>query len=308
LNAIAEPTASTPAAPRTYLREPHPSFPGSVGSEALKLARQGMLWAMLGLALFFFAMLTAALLQAGNVKDQLDQHPGAFLFNLYDIYTAIFDAGSGIFLLIVSARLVGMEYSAGTIRVLLARGAGRLRLLLAKLIALGLLGLVLLAGFLVLVSAAIYGVVVAWEGSFSKISSLPGTAWTDLGIVLLVMLTSMGVCILIGTAAATLGRSLAFGIGAALAFFPIDNFGTALLHALNLLTGWHFWLDITAYLLGPNLNALPVLMEKDHVAHAAFATPLVTVDATHAWLVIGAWSLGLIALTVGLTWRRDVLQ
>jgi ABC-type transport system involved in multi-copper enzyme maturation permease subunit len=308
LNAIAKPAATTPATPRTALREPHPSFLGSVGSEALKLARQGMVWAMLGLAVLFFATLTAALLQAGHIRDELDQAPAAFLFNLYDVYTTIFDTGSGIFLLIVSARLVGMEYSAGTIRVLLARGAGRLRLLLAKLTTLGLVGLGLLAGFLALVSVAIYGVVVAWEGSFSKISSLPGTAWTDLGIILLIMLTSMGVCILIGTAAATLGRSLAFGIGAALAFFPIDNFGTALLRILNALTGWHIWLDATAYLLGPNLNALPVLMEKDHQAHAAFATPLVPVDATHAWLVIAAWSVGLAALAVGLTVRRDVLQ
>jgi ABC-2 type transport system permease protein len=306
LNAIAK--ASTPAVPRAALRAPRPSFPGSVGSEGLKLARQGMLWAMLGLALLFFAMLTAALLQAGNVKATLEHDAATFLFNLYDVYGTIFDTGSGIFLLIVTARLVGMEYSGGTIRVLLARGAGRLRLLLAKLTALGLLGALLLAGFLALVSAAIYGVVVAWEGSFSRITSLPGIAWTDLCIVVLIMLTSMAVCILIGTAAATLGRSLAFGIGAALAFFPIDNFGTALLRVLNLLTGWHFWLDASAYLLGPNLNALPVLMEKDHTAHAAFATPLVAVDATHAWLVIAAWSLGLIALTVGLTWRRDVLQ
>jgi ABC-type transport system involved in multi-copper enzyme maturation permease subunit len=308
LNAIAKPTASTPAAPRTALREPRPSFPGSIGSEALKLARQGMVWAMLGLAVFFFAMLTAALLQAGNVRTTLEQHPAVFLFNMYDVYTTIFDTGSGIFLLIVTARLVGMEYSAGTIRVLLARGAGRLRLLLAKMTTVGLLGVVLLAGFLLLVSAAVYGVVVGWEGGFGKISSLPGTAWSDLGLIVLIVLTSMGVCILIGTAAATLGRSLAFGIGAALAFFPIDNFGTAILRVLNLLTGWHFWLDASAYLLGPNLNALPVLMEKDHVAHAAFATPLVTVDATHAWLVVGVWSLGLLALSVGLTWRRDVLQ
>lgn len=308
MNAIAKPAASSPAAPRAALRAPRPSFLGSIGSEALKLRRQAMVWAMLGLALFFFAMLTAALLQAGNVRSVLEHSPNAFLFNFYDIYTSIFDAGSGIFLLIVTARLVGMEYSSGTIRVLLSRGAGRLRLLLAKLTTLGLLGLALLAGFLVLVSAAIYGTVVAWEGSFSKITSLPGVAWHDLGIVLLIMLTSMGVCILVGAAAATLGRSLAFGVGAALAVFPIDNFGTLLLYVLNALTHWHFWLDASAYLLGPNLNALPVLMEKDHVAHAAFSTPLVPVDATHAWLVIAAWSAGLIALSVLLTLRRDVLQ
>jgi ABC-2 type transport system permease protein len=308
LNAIAKPAASSPAAPGTALRAPRPSFLGSVGSEALKLRRQAMVWAMLGLALFFFTMLTAALTQAGNLRDVLERSPSAFLFNLYDAYTAVFDAGSGIFLLIVTARLVGMEYSAGTIRVLLARGAGRLRLLLAKLTALGLLGLALLAGFLVLVSSAIFVTVVAWEGSFSKIASLPGVAWHDLGIVLLVMLTSMVVCVLIGTAAATLGRSLAFGVGAALAVFPIDNFGTALLGVLNGVTGWHVWLDASTYLLGPNLNALPVLMEKDHTAHAAFVTPLLPVDVTHAWLVVAAWSVGLVALSVVLTWRRDVLQ
>ena len=308
MNAIAKPTASTPAAPRTALREPRPSFRGSVGSEALKLLRQGMVWSMLGVACFFFAMLTAALLQAGNFRGILEHSPSTFVFNLFDIYTAMFNAGSGIFLLIVTARLVGMEYSAGTIRVLLARGAGRLRLLLAKLTAMAVLGLVLLAGFAALVSAAVYVTVVTWERGFGKITSLPGVAWHDLGVVVLVMLTSMGACILVGTAAATIGRSVAFGVGAALALFPIDNIGTALLRVLNILTGWHFWLDVSAYLLGPNLNALPVLMQKDHVAHAAFATPLVTIDATHAWLVIGTWTLGLLALTVGLTWRRDVLQ
>jgi ABC-2 type transport system permease protein len=308
LNAIAETTSTTPAAPRTALREPRPSFPGSVGSEVLKLSRQAMVWAMLGLALVFFALIALSLPQAGGLRRQLEQHPAAFLFTLYDVYLTIFDTGSGIFLLIVAARLVGMEYSGGTIRVLLARGAGRLRLLLAKLTALALLGLALLAGFLLLVSAALYLTVVGWEGSFSRISSLPGTAWTDLGILVLIALTSMGVCILLGTTAAVLGRSVAFGIGAALALFPIDNFGTFILPLLNALTRWQLWLDISAYLLGPNLNALPVLMQKDHVAHAAFATPLVRVDATHAWLVVGAWALAFAAVSVGLTRRRDVLQ
>ncbi|HEY4025848.1 MAG TPA: ABC transporter permease [Candidatus Dormibacteraeota bacterium] len=308
MNAIAEPTATPSAAPRTALREPRPAFLGSVGSELLKLARQGMVWAMLAVAVLFFAVLTAALLQADNLRTQLHQHPDAFLFTLYDVYLPIFDAGSGILLLIVSARLVGMEYTSGTIRVLLARGAGRLRLLMAKLTALATLGLVLLAGFLLVTAAAVYAVVVAWEGSFTKISSVTGAAWTDLGIMALIALASMGVCILLGATAAVLGRSLAFGIGAALALFPIDNIGPTLLTLLNALTRWHFWLDASAYLLGPNINALPLLMETDHRARAAFATPLVKVDATHAWLVIAAWALAFVVVAFGLTWRRDVLQ
>jgi ABC-2 type transport system permease protein len=310
LNAVAEPTAAAPAQQpsRAVLREPRPSFVGAVGCEVLKLSRQGSLWAMLGLALFFFAIVTAALLQADTVKQQLERSPSGFIFNLYDVYLAIFDVGSGILLLLVSARLVGMEYSGGTIRVLLARGTGRLRLLFAKLTALALLGLLLLAGFLILVVAAVYGVVVGWEGSFTRISSLPGHVWTDLGINVLITLLSMATAILIGATAATLGRSLAFGIGAALAFFPADNFGTILLSLLAGLTHWRIWTDVSAYLLGPNLNVLPSVLMKDHAARAAFAVPLTPVDATHALVVAGAWLLAFLAISVGLTWRRDVLM
>jgi ABC-2 type transport system permease protein len=306
VNTAVEPAAaaSRPAVPR----RPRPSFPGSVGSEVLKLARQRSIWAMLGLALLFFAVLTAALLQAGNPRLQLERSPSAFLFNLYDVYLAVFDAGSGILLLVVSARLVGMEYTGGTIRVLLGRGAGRLRLLLAKLTALALLGLALLAGFLVLVAAAIYGVVRAWEGGVQRLGSLPGSVWTDLGVVVLVALLSMAVCILLGAAAAVLGRSLAFGIGAALAFFPADNLLVVVLSLLHTLTGKAFWLDASQYLLGPSLNALPAHLQTDHTAHSAFATPLVTVSTSHLWLVVGAWALALVVLPVVLTLRRDVLE
>lgn len=306
MSAIAEPTAKTPAAPRAEMREPRPSFLGSVGSEILKLRRQGMLWTMLGLALFFFAVITAALASA-NVRQNLDQSPSTFLFTMYDAFLAIFDTGAGIFLLIVSARLVGMEYSAGTIRVLLARGAGRLRLLLAKVAALALLGLALLAGFLVLATATVYAIV-ASAGKLQQIGSLPSVTWTDLGHLVLVALASIAVAILLGTTAAVLGRSLAFGIAAALVFFPLDNFVTIVLPLISGLTRQQFWLHISAYLLGPNLNALPVLLQPDHKAHNAFPAPLVTVDATHAWLVVAVWAAAFAIVSAGLTWRRDVLS
>lgn len=274
----------------------------------MKLRRQGMTWAMLGLAVFFFAMVAGALTTADNVRHTLEKTPSSFMFSMYDVYLIIFDVGSGIFLLIVSARLVGMEYSGGTIRVLLARGAGRVRLLLAKLTALALVGIILLAGFITLAAAALYATVVHWEGSFEKISSLPGTVWHDLGVNVLVALASMGAAILIGTAAAVLGRSLAFGIGAALILYPADNVITVTLPLLKAPTGKDFWLQASAYLLGPNLDVLPVVMQTDHAARAAFVTPLVKVDATHAWLVVGAWALALAVAAIGLSRRRDVLQ
>jgi len=279
-----------------------------VGGEILKLRRQGMIWAMLGLAVFFFVVIAGALTTADNIRQTLEKTPSSFMFSMYDAYLAIFDVGSGIFLLIVSARLVGMEYSGGTIRVLLARGTGRVRLLLAKLTALALLGLVLLAGFVTLAAGALYATVVHWEGSFEKISSLQGTVWHDLGVNVLVALASMGAAILIGTAAAVLGRSLAFGIGAALVLYPADNLITATLPIFKTLTGRDFWLQASAYLLGPNLDVLPVVMQTDHAARAAFATPLVKVDATHAWLVVGVWALVLAAAAIRISQRRDVVQ
>src|SRR5579862_2539038 len=48
---------------------------------------------------------------------------------------SIFRILVGPFLIIVTARLIGMEYSGGTIRILLSRGVGRLQLLGAKLTA-----------------------------------------------------------------------------------------------------------------------------------------------------------------------------
>jgi ABC-2 type transport system permease protein len=307
LNAIAEPTAPLVTV-RTRRRAPRPSFTGSVGSELLKLSRQGMLWAMLGLAVLFFAVVSGALVQAPGLREQLDATPAAFLYTLYDVFLGIFDTGSGIVLLIVTARLVGMEYSGGTIRVLLARGAGRLRLLLAKLTALAFMGLLLLAGYLALVSAVVYGTVVGWDGSFARIARLPAVAWRDLALDVAVALASMGVSILLGTAAAVLGRSLAFGIGAALALFPLDNFATFVMVLLNALTRQRFWLEVTRYLLGPNLNVLPTVIQTDHRAHPLFALPLLPVSATHAWLVVGAWAAAFGAVSIVLTWRRDVLH
>lgn len=306
MNAIADakttsvaPDAGSPA---------RPSLIGAIGGEALKLRRQGWIWAMLALAVVFFVLVSVALLQAGNMRAVLEKAPATFLFDLYDIYQSIFDTGAGIFLLIVSARLVGMEFTGGTIRVLLGRGAGRLRLLFAKLAALLLLGLALLAGFLILTVAAVYLSVVSWEGSASRLASLPAHVWTDLWISILIAIASIVAAVLIGSTAALLGRSLAFGLAAALAFFPADNLLTIVSMLLHQLTHQHLFLDFTTYLLGPTLNALPHVLETDREGRAAFATPLLAVSATHAGLVVLGWMVGMLVVTIAVLRSRDVLE
>jgi ABC-type transport system involved in multi-copper enzyme maturation permease subunit len=292
----------------TGARPLRPRFTGAVRGELLKLRRQRALWVMLSLASLLFLIVVAALLSTSQVRGQLLKTPLAWFYLMLNIFLSVFDAGAGIFLLIVSARLVAMEYSAGTIRVLLGRGTGRLQLLFAKLVSLYILGIALLLAYTLATGIAIYGMAVAWEGGASPITSLPSIAWHNVLVNLAIALISIAVNILIGMTAAVVGRSLAFGLGAAIAFFPADNLGTIVLGLLGRLTGQHFWLDLTSYLLGPNLNVLQQVLEPDHQPATAFARPLVPVHGTHALLLIGAYALVFLAVSLILTRRRDVLQ
>jgi ABC-type transport system involved in multi-copper enzyme maturation permease subunit len=271
----------------------------------LKLRRQRATWVMLGLGVALFLILIAAMTSAPDIKTNLERFPGPWYNQLLNIFTSVFDAGAGIFLLIASARLVAMEYSGGTIRIILGRGTGRLQLLTAKLVTLALAGLLLLVGFLVVSAIAVYLIVSAWEGSFTSVATLPDF-WHYLGIEIGVACVSILVNILLGTAAAVLGRSLAFGLGAAMAFFPADNLGTIVMALLYRLTHQDFWREVTAYFLGPNLNLLQSKLIPG--LKGAFAEPLVTVSTSHVWLVIGGWAAAFLLISIVLTARRDVLQ
>jgi ABC-2 type transport system permease protein len=289
-------------------RGSRPSFMGAFQGELLKLRHQRATVGLLLVAVLLLMVVMAGLSTNDTLRQTLHHRPQVFFDDVLNILLVLFNTGSGIFLLLVSARLIGMEYDAGTIRVLLARGTGRLQLLLAKWLALALVGILLLVGFLVLATVSVVIIVEAWEGSVSPLTSLPAVAWHDLDLNLLVALISIGVCILLGSAASAVGRSLAFGVGVAMAFFPADNFGTIVMGLVAQLTRQRFWLQVTEYLLGPNLNQLPVELQTDHRVRAAFITPLQPVDVTHSMLVIGVYAAMFVVASLVLTWRRDVLE
>lgn len=283
------------------------SFAGTVGAELQKVLRQRATWVMfvLGIAGYVGTMLLLTL--GTTLSKQLPVAPvrTVAVFQLV-IYVA-FTVGSGIFLLLTSSRLVGMEYSQGTLRILLGRGTGRLSLLAAKLIALLTLGAGLLAGC---AAASVVWVALAvqhWTGSFSVLTQNGSPIARNLGIALLLALLSVACCIVIGTAAATVGRSVAFGVGAAMALFPADNFAALILTLIGQATHQKFWLDVTAYLFGPNLNALPGLAFTHLPPVIILPVPGVPVSLAHALVVVGVWAVGLLILEVALTWRRDVL-
>lgn len=288
-------------------RQPRLSFAGSVGAEARKVLGQRSTVAILGVGVLLFVGVMLLLTLSSNGSVAVRQAPAAYFAEWQDILFTVFTMGAGIVLLLTTARLVGMEYSMGTIRILLARGTGRVQLLLAKLIVLALLGVVLLAVFTVASLIWTGAAVLHWTGSLTALTSLPASTLHDLGLGLVMSLISIGFAILIGGATATLGRSVAFGVGVAMVLFPADNFGTVILGLISRLTHQQFWMDISAYLLGPNLNHLPTLWISDRKVLSALTPPLMKVDLMHTLLTIGIWALGLLVLQLVLTWRRDVL-
>ena len=286
-----------------------PRFFGAVGGEVRKVSRQLSFWLMLLGALVLLGVITLAVSGAEGLKSQLNSDPTGWAYNELEVFGTLFQIGSGIFLLIIGSRLIAMEYSSGTIRILYARGTGRLQLLLAKMLTLAIIGVALLAGFIVLAFAILAALITSLHGNLDPVQNFSNAFWADFGRWALVQGISMGMAILMAAAAAGIGRSLAFAMAASLAFFPADNFTNILEHLAVRATGHqHPWMDISTYQLGANLNVLLNLLEPTHRARPAFASPLIPVDLTHCLVVVGVFALGFAVIAVARAVRPDVLE
>ena len=286
-----------------------PSFAGALRGEALKLSRQLSFWLSLGGAFLLLAVIVLAISGGANIKSLLLSDPTTWAFDKLETFGTIYQIGSGLFLLVFGARLFAMEYSAGTVRIIYARGMGRLQLWLAKALTLAVVGVVMLAGYVVIVGAILAVMISVLAGSLDPVNHISGQFWQDVEWWLLVQGISMAMAILIAAAAAAVGRSLAFGIAAALAFYPGDNF-LNILEVLGIRATGHDqpWVGISQYQLSTNLNVLLKLLEPDHRARPAFAAPLADVSTQHALTVIGVFALVFLAAAVYRTVRPDVLE
>jgi ABC-2 type transport system permease protein len=282
-------------------------FGGTVRAEIQKIVRLRSTQVLLCIGVLGFVGVMLLLTLGTTLSKTMVHAPLQGVGIFQDVLYLLFTVGAGIFLLLTSAVLVGMEYSQGTLRILLARGTGRLSLLGAKLLALLGVGVALLAGFTVASLVWIGLVTVHWTGSLSALTGTGSEAAKHLGLGLLLGLLSVFCAVVIGSTMATLGRSIAFGVGAAMVLFPADNFGAVILGLVSQLTNEKFWGDVTAYLFGPNLNALPGLAITGLRMPHVLPQPSVAVSLTHALAVVGVWAIGLLVLEMVLTWRRDVL-
>jgi ABC-2 type transport system permease protein len=302
----------TPSAPiATPLHSARPSFVGIVRGEVFKVSRQISTWVLAVLYLGAICLPYLVLLGSGRIKTEVRDDPMSALYSVLGVDMVILKVFGGALIIIVTARLIGMEYSGGTIRVLLSRGVGRLQLLFGKLTALALIALGIVVVTLLLDLLLTVVLLLATVGNLDLFKSATSAYWSDAGMYLLLALVSIGVTILMATAVTVVGRSLAFGVAVSLLWYPAENISVLFLILGYRLTNSTFWTLISGDFLGLNLNAMAggILPPRAALASSiTFTTPLVPVDGGHTLLVTALWAIVFAAVAIVLTARRDVKE
>jgi ABC-2 type transport system permease protein len=311
MSATSATLAAPAAAAAPALHTSHPSFPGMLRGELLKIRRMRTAWIMALLVAGAMVLPFLVRLTIPGFKDALAAHP---LDNLYIVTgngLTVLRVFSGTLLIIVTAQLIGMEYSGGTIRILLSRGVGRLQLFGAKLVTLALVALAILVVGVLLDFLLTSLVLLAVAGNLDALKAIDGAFWSNTGLFVLTVAISMGVTILMAACITAVTRSLAFGLAAGISFFAADNIGLIFFFLMNAVTRSDVWLKMTSLLLGPNLNAMPaVLLPTSVPARAVIGLqpPLVNVDGRNTLVVTLVWALIFVVSATIPTWRRDVTE
>lgn len=306
-----------------HMMQGRASFAGLLRGEFRKMLHLRILWVMTTLFTLFVVGLQLLLL-GGNNKAQLKGDPLGFFYLVLEGDLSVLRIFSGIFLLILSAHVVGLEYQHGTIRILLGRGVGRLQLLGAKAAALALVGLAILAFELLVEVLVGTGVIFVLADGTHPWTILHDEVWVDVRVYLLYLLINASATLLLGVAASVVGRSLAFGLTAGLSWFAVDNLLLIPLSLLTQLTRSSFWRDASSFALGPLLNRLPDYIAPPYhvltpgpLGHNIITThqvsgfglqPLIPISGAHALAVIATYSVIFAVVASVLTHRRDVLE
>jgi ABC-2 type transport system permease protein len=307
--------ATLAAAPAQATHTSTPTFIGLVRGELFKVSKQRATWfaALVLLAVNFLPYLVLLSVNGQGRESLVNRFggPQGFLYNMLGTGLSVFRIFVGPFLIIVTARLIGMEYSSGTIRILLSRGVGRLQLLGAKLVAIFAIAAATLVAGLLFHFVMMEILFAARAGSDNIPSYANAQFWTDARTAVLTVAISMIATILMATCVTVIGRSLAVGLSVGLSFFAADNIGLIFFLLASRITNSDFWLNITGLLLGPNINQMPAALITTPAAQRSFEAlqgPLVTVDGTHTLVVVLVWCVAFVAVAGYLTWSRDVTE
>ena len=280
----------------------------AVFAELSKLRRQRPTWLLAGIVYLLLGLVLFAFAQDPLVASDVGHRPLAALEQMLPAIQFVFTAGVGLVMLTTGSRLVGIEYSLGTIRIILGRGAGRAQLVLAKLLATLLVGSTLLVGYCLLASVGLTLVTLHLTGSLTPMARLPAAGWRDLGLGVASCAISAAACAAVGVGLAAATRSLTAGMVLSILFFPLDNAMALAFRGLFQLDKLHLWQVLSAALLGPTLNRLPqALVGHGGTVSQALPQPMLQLPQLAALGVVAAWVLGLTALAVLTSVRGDIL-
>jgi ABC-2 type transport system permease protein len=304
---------------------PTPKFVGVLGGELYKITRHRTTWLMLMVPFAILVLFWFGLVFLSNQKTHIDVDPLRSVFQNATGTLSLLRVFSGFVLTILTARLIGLDYQQGTIRIILARGVGRLQLLMAKLLAMTIIAFIVLIVGIALDFVLCFISYRVVTGSTDVFNVLTSQIWNDLWLYILTIAISMEVTVLLTTAVTVLGRSVAMGVGVGLSFFAADNIAVGIMFIIRRVIQNDFWLNITGYFLGPNLNVMPTTWigtvatsivttpDGQHLVDPLQAvslgtTPLVGYDTTHILVLTLVYAIIFAVIAFGLTWRRDVLE
>lgn len=296
-------------AERAQLRASAPSFFGIVRGELLKMSRRWSTWIPL-IIVFLFLCATTMLQAVGHgLQNEITHAPLLFVYALTQDGLGFTRAFTGLYLLIITAYVIGLEFQMGTIRVLVSRGVGKLTLLIAKVTSITIVALLVLLGAFILEAILICIVLMIGAGNLNALNSITSQFWSDTFVGIGAVLISTAVTILLGTFASVLGRSLTIGLCLGLAWFPADNIGAEFFRLGYLITQNDFWKNVTAYFLGPNLNIMSQsILPANLGVRAILITPLVQVNGSHTIWVAVVYGIIFAAVAVFLTVKRDIKE
>ena len=296
---------STIASPSSSILIPgiRPSFAGLVRSALRKIWYSRLTWIMLAICLAFTLIgFVLALQTTASVAGQ----PIPALERLYIIASTpwfVTRALGGIIQMVITAYLIGIEYQRGTVRIILARGVGRIQLLLSQLTAVLIVGLLLLCGWAIIDTLGSFFI----AQSAGVLKAANAEFWREMGLYLLTILINMVITTLMAVAMAAIGRSLTFGMTAALSWFAADNTIAFTLQLLVASPHNNFFSKLTGYLLGPILNLLPQLIGLRQIPQQGnFAS--VSDGGTQALLIILAYGVLFLVVSLLVTWKKDIKE
>jgi ABC-2 type transport system permease protein len=281
-----------------------------ISAELYKLRHRAMTWVLLYVLIGILAILYLLLLavskvqmpvhgveQLGEIKNLLGL-PLAIPFAL-----SMLSSFGSVLAVIMIASSVGNEYNWRTMRTALICSEGRLRLLGAKLISVGLLMLIgMLIGVAVgllmsLLTTAIGGY--AFDFSFATGSYLWGQ-FLQFWRTFYVMMPY----VLLGFLFAILGRGAMPGIALGIGVYFLESIITLF---MGLAGGWIA--KIPDYLLAANARAITSLADLPQEFSSGMGmggAQLASPSLPHAFILMGAYSLACVGVAFYLFRKRDV--